>query len=236
MNLELDGGTISIGQEGFPAYLIAFTLIITGPLAWFMPAQRHFYGLIAVFVAIYSLLGVNLGGFFAGMLLGVIGGGLIFAWSPITPPAAEPEDSSPSQTAGPEDSSPSQPAGPGDSLPRHTAEPEGSSPHQAPEPEGSSPRQPAGPGDSLPRQTAGPGDSSPRHAAGPDAEESSPRLAAMIIIALALSVSVMGTPGRAQAAPCWSERRRAKPFSDPEPRADRRTHRRHLRFLRPADR
>ncbi len=90
MNLELHGGTISIGQEGFTAYLIAFVLMITGPLAWFTPAQRHFYGLVAVFVAIYSLLGVNLGGFFVGMLLGVAGGGLIFAWSPAPDPALEP--------------------------------------------------------------------------------------------------------------------------------------------------
>ncbi|WP_246002699.1 DUF6114 domain-containing protein [Allorhizocola rhizosphaerae] len=95
MNLELHGGTISIGQEGFTAYLIAFVLMITGPLAWFMPAQRHFYGLVAVFVAIYSLLGVNLGGFFIGMLLGVAGGGLIFAWAqadPASPAEADDED------------------------------------------------------------------------------------------------------------------------------------------------
>lgn len=92
MNLELHGGTIAIGQEGFTGYLIAFVLIITGPLAWFLPAQRHFYGLVAVFVALYSLIGVNLGGFFVGMLLGVIGGGLMFAWAPDEPaPTSEPE-------------------------------------------------------------------------------------------------------------------------------------------------
>jgi hypothetical protein len=87
MNLDLAGGHISIGQEGFAAYLVAFTLIIVGPLAWATPAQRHFYGLIACFVAVYSLLGVNLGGFIAGMLLGIVGGGLIFAWTPVSPDA-----------------------------------------------------------------------------------------------------------------------------------------------------
>jgi hypothetical protein len=129
MNLEIGEGTISIGQEGFPAYLIAFILIICGPLAWFMPAQRHFYGLVATFVAIYSLLGVNLGGFIVGMLLGVIGGGLIFAWNPMSAPA------SPSESE---------------------LEPE---------------------------------------------DDSAPRHAAMLIIALALSLSVLGTPGRALATP-----------------------------------
>lgn len=92
MNLELHGGSISIGERGFSAYLIAFVLIITGPLAWFMPAQRHFYGLVATFVAIYSLIGVNLGGFFVGMLLGVVGGGLIFAWTPAKPETVPDED------------------------------------------------------------------------------------------------------------------------------------------------
>jgi Family of unknown function (DUF6114) len=89
MNLELAGGRITIGQTGFTAYLVAFVLFITGPLAWFTPAQRHFYGLVAVFVALYSLIGVNLGGFFLGMLLGIAGGGLIFAWNPVPVPAQE---------------------------------------------------------------------------------------------------------------------------------------------------
>jgi hypothetical protein len=105
MNLELAGGHISIGQEGFPAYLVAFTLIIAGPLAWAMPAQRHFYGLVACFVALYSLVGVNLGGFLAGMLLGIAGGGLIFAWTPVDP----------APQGGDED------GGPGEVTPRHAA-------------------------------------------------------------------------------------------------------------------
>src|SRR5688500_594504 len=41
MNLELEGGTISLGQEGFPQYLIAFLMIVCGALAWYTPAQRH---------------------------------------------------------------------------------------------------------------------------------------------------------------------------------------------------
>ncbi|HCT78116.1 MAG TPA: hypothetical protein DGG94_02455 [Micromonosporaceae bacterium] len=92
MNLELHGGTISFGPEKFTGYLIAFVLVLCGLLGWFTPAQRHFYGLVATFVAIYSLLGVNLGGFFVGMLLGIAGGGLIFAWNPA--PDSSPSDDS----------------------------------------------------------------------------------------------------------------------------------------------
>ncbi|WP_020522894.1 DUF6114 domain-containing protein [Catelliglobosispora koreensis] len=84
MNLELEGGTISLGQEGFPQYLLAFLMIVCGALAWYLPTHRHLYGLIATFAAVYSLLGLNLGGYFVGMLLGVAGGGLIFAWNPVS--------------------------------------------------------------------------------------------------------------------------------------------------------
>ncbi|WP_460504457.1 DUF6114 domain-containing protein, partial [Catellatospora paridis] len=80
--MTLDGATLSVGINGFQALLIPLMLVLAGLLAWFTPAQRMFYGLIAVFVAIYSLLAVNLGGWFLGTLLGIAGGGLIFAWNP----------------------------------------------------------------------------------------------------------------------------------------------------------
>jgi hypothetical protein len=47
-----------------------------------MPQHRIFYGVIALVVAVYSLIGVNLGGFFIGMLLGSVGGILIVSWMP----------------------------------------------------------------------------------------------------------------------------------------------------------
>ncbi|GAA1366091.1 DUF6114 domain-containing protein [Catellatospora chokoriensis] len=80
--MTLDGATLSVGINGFQALLIPLMLVLAGLLAWFTPAQRMFYGLIAVFVATYSLLAVNLGGWFVGTLLGIAGGGLIFAWNP----------------------------------------------------------------------------------------------------------------------------------------------------------
>jgi hypothetical protein len=47
-----------------------------------MPAHHVFYGVIALAVAVYSLVGVNLGGFFIGMLLASVGGVLTVAWMP----------------------------------------------------------------------------------------------------------------------------------------------------------
>lgn len=82
---------VKVGVEGFQAYLIPLMLIVAGLLAWFTPAQRQFYGVIITFVAVYALVGVNLGGWLVGTLLGVAGGALIFAWTPeqSTPEAAE---------------------------------------------------------------------------------------------------------------------------------------------------
>ncbi|HZM83052.1 MAG TPA: DUF6114 domain-containing protein [Candidatus Limnocylindrales bacterium] len=161
MNLEINGGTIAIGQEGFASYLVVMVLVLCGVLAWFTPQQRHFYGLLAALVAIYSLIGVNLGGFFIGMLLGVAGGGLIFAWNP--------EGSSEEAEA--------------DEVPDE-------------EPDTGE----------LPAVYLRDGVPTPREEQDQDPKASSPRHAAMMIMVVALSVSmlaVMGAQTRAEAAdPC----------------------------------
>jgi uncharacterized YccA/Bax inhibitor family protein len=48
----------------------------------FTPQHRLFYGVISLVVSVYSLIGVNLGGFVIGMLLGAVGGFLTVAWAP----------------------------------------------------------------------------------------------------------------------------------------------------------
>ncbi len=62
-----------------PVYLAT---AIAGVLAITMPAHHVFYGVITLAVAVYSLVGVNLGGFLVGMLLGCVGGVLVVAWMP----------------------------------------------------------------------------------------------------------------------------------------------------------
>jgi hypothetical protein len=52
-----------------------------------MPVHRIFYGVIYLVVSVYSLIGVNLGGFFVGMLLGSVGGVMVVAWAPVEAPA-----------------------------------------------------------------------------------------------------------------------------------------------------
>lgn len=81
---QLDVGRIHVqlGIEGLQATIIPVLLVLLGVLAIAMPAHRIFYGVIALAVAVYSLIGVNLGGFFIGMLLSSIGGVLTVAWMP----------------------------------------------------------------------------------------------------------------------------------------------------------
>jgi hypothetical protein len=81
---QLDIGRIHVqlGIEGLQATIIPLVLVLLGVLAIAMPAHRIFYGVISLAVAVYSLVGVNLGGFFIGMLLAAVGGVLTVAWVP----------------------------------------------------------------------------------------------------------------------------------------------------------
>ena len=79
---QLDTGNIQIqfGIEGLQATVIPLALVLLGVLAITMPTHHVFYGILALIVAIYSLVGVNLGGFVLGMLLASIGAVLVVAW------------------------------------------------------------------------------------------------------------------------------------------------------------
>jgi len=82
---------VHIGVQGVAGYLVPAVLLLCGLLLWFHPAQRTFYSILAVLLALGSWITSNLGGFFAGMLLGVLGGSLGFAWEYHDgPPAARP--------------------------------------------------------------------------------------------------------------------------------------------------
>ncbi|MCU1505653.1 MAG: hypothetical protein JWP05_622 [Microbacteriaceae bacterium] len=83
---QLDVGKIHIqvGIEGLQATIIPILMVILGVFAVTMPVHRVFYGVISLVVSVYSLIGVNLGGFFIGMLLGSVGGVMIVSWLPKT--------------------------------------------------------------------------------------------------------------------------------------------------------
>ncbi|MEU8239527.1 DUF6114 domain-containing protein [Actinoplanes missouriensis] len=91
-NMALDNIEIHIGPQGFLSYLIPVLMLVSGLLVWFSPAQRLFYGVVGTLTALYSFIGLNLGGWFAGMLLGIVGGALAIAWSPPVLPSRPPEE------------------------------------------------------------------------------------------------------------------------------------------------
>lgn len=71
---------VQLGIEGLQATIIPIALLLLGILSMAMPDHHVFYGVLALAVAVYSLVGVNLGGFLIGMLLAGTGGVLVAAW------------------------------------------------------------------------------------------------------------------------------------------------------------
>jgi hypothetical protein len=85
--LDLGHLHIQLGIEGLQATVIPIALVLLGVLSVTMPAHHVFYGILTLVVGIYSLVGVNMGGFIIGMLLSGAGGVLVVAW--MGPPGAK---------------------------------------------------------------------------------------------------------------------------------------------------
>ncbi|MCX5119871.1 DUF6114 domain-containing protein [Micromonospora sp. NBC_00362] len=89
--MTLNGLSFHSGATGLLSLLIPIILVTCGLLLWITPAQRLFYSVVAAVTAVYSLIGLNLGGFFVGLLLGIVGSALAFAWTPIHPTPPTPQ-------------------------------------------------------------------------------------------------------------------------------------------------
>ncbi|MFK0235399.1 DUF6114 domain-containing protein [Streptomyces vinaceus] len=87
------------GIAGIPSVLMGVVMIVLGLTAWFSPAQRGLAGVLTTLIATAALVMSNLGGFLIGTLLGILGGGLMFAWQPnATARRPLPEPHSPTPT------------------------------------------------------------------------------------------------------------------------------------------
>ncbi|MFJ3668937.1 DUF6114 domain-containing protein [Streptomyces sp. NPDC090106] len=73
---------LHIGMQGLAGYLLPTLMIVLGLLILFNPAQRLFYSIIGVLCSLGTWPTSNLGGFFIGLLLGVVGSCLTFGWLP----------------------------------------------------------------------------------------------------------------------------------------------------------
>jgi hypothetical protein len=92
--MSLGGLTFQMGPTGFLSWLIPTILALCGVLMWFTPQQRMFYSIVGAVTAVFSLVAVNLGGFLFGLLLGMVGTALGFAWTPVTQATPPPEPAS----------------------------------------------------------------------------------------------------------------------------------------------
>nr|WP_246430864.1 DUF6114 domain-containing protein [Streptomyces rectiverticillatus] len=80
---------LSLGLGGIAALGIGVALVAAGLFLWFLPHTHHYVGVHAVILSVLSFAVTNLGGFLAGMLLGIAGGAMGFAWTPQRPEQPE---------------------------------------------------------------------------------------------------------------------------------------------------
>ena len=76
------GNIIHEGVGGVSAFFIGALMIMFGLTIWVAPAYRVFAGIASILLGLIALPATNLGGFFIGTLLSLIGGGLAVAWTP----------------------------------------------------------------------------------------------------------------------------------------------------------
>ncbi|MGW0466317.1 DUF6114 domain-containing protein [Streptomyces sp. NPDC003027] len=89
------------GVAGVPSVLMGLVMVVLGVSVWFAPHYRTLAGIVTTLIAAFALVLSNLGGFLAGTLLGILGGGLMFAWQPGAPsPGTPPEEATESDAAG----------------------------------------------------------------------------------------------------------------------------------------
>ncbi|MGW2599736.1 DUF6114 domain-containing protein [Streptomyces klenkii] len=86
---------VGLGLGGVAALGIGAALVAAGLFLWFLPHTRHYVGMHAVILSVLSFAVTNLGGFLAGMLLGIAGSAMGFAWSPGLPSAQASEQPEP---------------------------------------------------------------------------------------------------------------------------------------------
>ncbi|MER7825488.1 MULTISPECIES: DUF6114 domain-containing protein [unclassified Streptomyces] len=85
-DLRLGNVSLAMATTGGAGALIIGVLLITLGLAlWFQATIRVFAGVAAILLALVSIPVSNLGGFFIGFILSMVGGALALAWAPGQP-------------------------------------------------------------------------------------------------------------------------------------------------------
>ena len=77
------------GMQGVTGYLLPVVMLLCGLLILFSPGQRLFYSIVGILCTLGSWLTSNLGGFFIGLTLGIVGSCMTFGWLPDQEPRSE---------------------------------------------------------------------------------------------------------------------------------------------------
>jgi hypothetical protein len=70
-----------IGVTGLAGYLIPAFILLCGFMLWLVPIAWIYYSILTILLALASWITSNLGGYFIGMLIDIVGGSLAFAWT-----------------------------------------------------------------------------------------------------------------------------------------------------------
>jgi hypothetical protein len=73
---------LHVGMQGLAGYMVPMIILMCGILMLVNPSQRLFYSIVAALMTLASWATSNLGGFIVGLLLGLVGSAMAFAWSP----------------------------------------------------------------------------------------------------------------------------------------------------------
>jgi hypothetical protein len=73
---------VHFGARGLAGLIVPVIMLLCGLFLLFNPDQRTFYAVLALIMSLASWVTSNLGGFFLGMLLGILGSSMAFAWAP----------------------------------------------------------------------------------------------------------------------------------------------------------
>ncbi|MET8686726.1 DUF6114 domain-containing protein [Streptomyces sp. NPDC004732] len=80
---------VSLGLGGIAALGIGIALVVAGLFLWLLPHTHHYVSVNALILSVLSFAATNLGGFLVGMLLGIAGSAMGFAWTPVPQDAEE---------------------------------------------------------------------------------------------------------------------------------------------------
>jgi uncharacterized protein DUF6114 len=71
-----------VANEVVVGVVVGVLVSLFGLFLWFTPGERHLFGVLIVVASVVSFFTSDLGGFVVGMLLGMVGGAMGFAWTP----------------------------------------------------------------------------------------------------------------------------------------------------------